>query len=303
MTNIDLINSAEQRLSEADVESARLDAEVLLAHTLGVQRVDLYTGRREEPAAEAVGRFQDCVRRRAEGCPVAYITGIKEFWSIPIRVTQEVLIPRPETELIVERSLSIFTSDELKILDLCTGSGCVAAALAKELPGARFVVTDISQAALEMARVNLAFAPGRVEFCQGDLFSPLLCKEGQGEVDPRSTPPRPSPYKGEGPVFDLITANPPYIPTGHRDMLCREITEHEPDIALYGGKSGLDFMARIIEDAAAFLKPGGWLVMEMGLGQADKLKAMADECGGYSDAVISKDLAGIERVISLKKEQ
>lgn len=286
MRSFEILDDAERRLAAAGVDGARLDAEVLLAHALGIARSDLYALKGEALPREAIARFEGHLSRRAEGCPVAYITGVKEFWSIPIKVTPAVLIPRPETELVVERALEIAgMRSELLILDICAGSGCIAAALAKELPRARFVVADISPAAMEVARENLEFARGRVEFRVGDLFDAL---------GPECQPPLAAP-------FDLITANPPYIPIGQRRMLGREITDHEPSISLYGGSSGLDFMARIIEDASRFLKAGGWLIMEMGLGQSDKLVTMAERCGGYGEAVISKDLAGIERALSLKR--
>lgn len=282
-TTRELIAIAEKKLTEVNIETAQLDAEVLLAFALGITRAELYT--KIKPATEdQIKTFTSYIDRRANDCPVAYITGVKEFWSIPLKVTQDVLIPRPESEHVVERALEIIrnepraTNDEPRILDLCTGSGNIAAALATELPNARFALTDISAAAVEIARINLKFASNRTEFFVGDLFS-ALTTESQ---------------------FDLITANPPYVPTGHQKMLGREITEFEPSISLYGGKSGLDFIAKIIEEAPAFLKTGGWIVMEMGLGQADKLTIIANECGGYDKVVISKDLVGIERVISLR---
>ena len=284
MSLIELLNEAEERLAKAGVESARLDAEVILSHVLGRERVDLYLDRASEPGDEAKQRFLEGIERRAAGCPVAYITGVKEFWSIPIRVSNDVLIPRPETELVVEEALKVAAAigreGRIRILDLCSGSGCIAAALATELPRARFVLTDISDGALEVAKSNLAFAGGRAEFFRGDLFDALPSSDTS---------------------FDVIVTNPPYIPTGHRGMLGREITDHEPEVALFGGKSGLDFAARIIEYAPRFLLQGGAMSMEMGLGQSEKLEAMAREFGGYGRVEISKDLAGIERVITLWK--
>lgn len=313
MTLIELLNSAEKCFVLAGIDSAKLDAEVLLAHALGVNRVDIYTMRGNSPPDDVAGRFLSFVQRRADGCPVAYITGVKEFWSIPLKVTGEVLIPRPESEHVVERVLEIVgdpsthsarcalsmpkgsgqasdgfvSSDVFSILDLCTGSGNIAAALATELPNARFTLTDVSPAAVEIARLNLSFAADRSEFYCGDLFDALTIEPANHRTIER--------------VFDLITANPPYVPTGHSNLLGKEITDYEPEISLYGGKSGLDFIAKIIENAVKFMRPGAWLVMEMGLGQAEKLELIAGECGGYDDIVISKDLAGIERVISLRR--
>ena len=281
MTIIELLDTAEKRLAENDVDTPRLDAEVLISHVLNCARADLYTQRERRLTPKQQKLIKEHMERRAAGEPVAYITGTKEFWSIPIRVTPDVLIPRPETELVVERALEIVGKKDRRvdILDLCTGSGCIAAALATELPQAQITVTDVSKKAIEMAKRNLSFAKGRVHFHIGDLFEAL---------------PKPQ-------AFDLITANPPYVPTSHKRYLPREIADREPEIALYAGKSGLDFMARIIEDGSRFLKPGGWLVMEMGLGQTAKLQRSAEQFGGYGQVVVSEDLARIERVISLQK--
>lgn len=286
MTQIELLNEARCIFAERGVEPALLDAEVLLAHVLGMERVGLYTGRDAAVSDEVTERFHDCVRRRAAGSPVAYLTGVKEFWSLPIRVTPAVLIPRPETELVVEQALAPLRTiaRDLRILDLCTGSGCIAAALAKELPHAYFAVADISPEAVEVARMNLAFVAGRVTFLVGDLFQALA-----------RSPEKRSPDR---PRFDLITANPPYIPSGEIPRLQREIALYEPRAALDGGESGLDFARRIIEDAPGFLLPGGCLVMEMGEKQAQALEA-AGRAAGFSRIAISRDLAGRERVISL----
>lgn len=294
--SIQILNNAQALLSQAGIETARLDAEVILAHVLGASRADLYTSRHRTVSDQDILCFNEYINRRAMGTPVAYITGVKEFWSLPIKVTDAVMIPRPETELVVERALAIVGAQAPKrpgayvtnILDLCAGSGCIAAALAKEMPHARFVVTDISGRALDVARENLAFATGRVEFCLGDLFEALT--NTQAPMGPGA----------QGQYFDLITSNPPYIAMQDRDALPREVTNHEPDVALYGGESGLDFVSGIIKDAFRFLRPGGWLVMEMGEGQADTLMAIATQCKTYDNIVISKDLAGIERVITIK---
>lgn len=294
MNLIDLINNAEGRLAEVGIDTARLDAEVLIAHVLGMNRVDIYTNRSVDLTQQEVSLFHSHVERRAAGCPVAYITGVKEFWSIPMNVTPDVLIPRPETEHVVQRSLEIIrssdqqpaTSDGFSVLDLCTGSGCIAAALAKELPEAQFIVTDISEGALGVARKNLASAAGRIKFLCGDLFDALL----ENSV-----------ARADG-YFDLITANPPYVSDGDWVTLPRDIRDYEPREALVGGNDGLDFAARIVKDALSFLKPTAWLVMEVGIGQVARLRTIARECGGYGDIVITKDLAGIERVISVKRE-
>ncbi|MFA4874657.1 MAG: peptide chain release factor N(5)-glutamine methyltransferase [bacterium] len=282
MTIIDALTDAQRRLAQSGIDTPRLDAEVLLSHVLGRSRADLYLSRSDSLSKDALSRFDDAVARRSARCPVAYITGTKEFWSIPIRVTPAVLIPRPETETVVEESLRHFVdrSKPIRLLDICTGSGCVAAALASELPNAGIFVSDSSLAAIEMARENLAFAGSRVTLLSGDLFEPVAqMKDG----------------------FDLITANPPYIAEEEYQSLQPEIRDNEPKAALIAGKSGLDFILRIIEDAPRFLLPGGWLVMEVGENQAPECKVQAIGQGSYDTVACAADLAGIERVVALRK--
>jgi release factor glutamine methyltransferase len=284
MTIIDTITHAETELAQAGIESARLDAEVLLAHIMSQERADLYMHRSNALDTPTAQRFEDAVRRRALGCPVAYITGVKEFWSIPIQVTPDVLIPRPDTETVVEAALA--TAREIdgavRILDLCTGSGCIAAALASELPAASFTVCDLSEQALGVARINLAFAGERIEFLAGDLFDAL----GSGKT---ASP------------FDFIVSNPPYISDGEMKGLPRDIADFEPKQALAAGESGLDFISRIIEDAPRFLKAGGWLFMEVGAGQAAACMSLATSTEGYDTVKTFRDLAGIERVVALRR--
>lgn len=297
MTLIELLNDARERLIEAGVDTPLLDAEILLAHATGMRRIDLYMNRSDTPSADLAKNFEEMLCRRIDRCPVAYITGVREFWSIPIRVTPDVLIPRPETELVVEEALKAIAlrrnggdADAPRILDLCTGSGCIAAALATEIPDATLTATDVSPAALEVARSNLSFAEGRVKFLVGDLFEAL----------PPANVASGGNSAGRGP-FDIIVSNPPYVPDGDRGSMAPEIVRHEPEAALYGGESGLDFALRIIEDAPLHLKSGGALVMEIGFGQAEKLKAAAAGLSCCAGAFLSKDLAGIERVITIWK--
>lgn len=272
------MNEAAGRLAGAGVESARLDAEVLLAHAVGTERQALYAGRDGEIPPDSARRFEAAIRRRSQGCPVAYITGFKEFWSMPIAVTPDVLIPRPETETVVEEALAIARDVcGSRILDVCTGSGCIAAALCGELKDARIVVSDSSEAALAVARRNLDFAAGRVEFLLGDLLGPA-----------------------EG-LFDIITANPPYIAEGDLAALARDIRDYEPMEALSAGPAGLDFIERIIEDAPAKLAAGGWLVMEVGAGQSAAAVSMAVGRESYDTIRTARDLAGIERVVLMRR--
>ncbi|MBI4224251.1 MAG: peptide chain release factor N(5)-glutamine methyltransferase [Deltaproteobacteria bacterium] len=243
------LKEAIRELEAAGCETPRLDAEVLLAHALGCERHEIYLGpgtRDQGLGTEKKFKlFEDYIERRKNREPAAYITGTKEFWSLPIKVTPDVLIPRPETETLVNAALEKVPGPWSLvpgpfILDLCTGSGCVAAALAKELPDARFVVSDISPRALTVARGNLKFAEGRVAFIQSDLFENIT-----------------------GP-FDLIVSNPPYVASKDWEGLQPEIKNFEPRLALDGGTDGLDFIRKILQDAPRCLKSNGWLILENG---------------------------------------
>ncbi|MFH1829477.1 MAG: peptide chain release factor N(5)-glutamine methyltransferase [Pseudomonadota bacterium] len=288
MNILSALNSAENMLTKAGIQTPRLDAEVILASTLSTSRQNLYvTHHNRSVPEEILNRFRHAIIRRALGCPVAYITGHKEFWSIPIKVTPDIMVPRPDTETVVEQALRILGSRNKKpaILDLCTGSGCIAAALAKEFPNASIIATDISPKALDVARLNLAFAGNRIRLRQGDLFEALVQKN--------NTLPR----------FDMIVANPPYIPKSDRHKLSRDIVDFEPLHALFGGKTGLDFITRIIKDAPSFLVPGGWLVMEVGKGQAVSCIKTALSTKAYDSMRTAKDLGGIERVVLMRSKQ
>jgi len=291
MTIIEHLRKAEEHLTGSGVETPRLDAEVLLSHVLGVERIDLYSKREIPLGASHLEQFDSFIGRRATREPVAYITGVKEFWSMPVKLTKNVLIPRPETEHVIERVLEIVKnhSRSLDILDLCTGSGNIAMALASELANARFTVTDISSEALNVARENLDFAKDRVEFLSGSLFESITTNERRATSTERRS-------------FDIITANPPYARPCDFHLFSREI-EFEPEMAIFGGPEGLDLISEILKDACNYLKPGGWLVMETGVEQSDKVRSIANETGEYSDILVTKDLAGIDRVMSMRKSK
>lgn len=240
-----MLSAALPLLEGAGIETPLLDGEILLAHTLGCERHELYTTsvRCQAPNGK-MKQFQSFVERRRQREPVAYITGFKEFWSLKLKVTPEVLIPRPETEEVVEKSIqwvqtcSKVPGTKLHILDLCTGSGCIAAALARELPQAHITVSDISEGALRVAKENLALYKDRITFIQSDLFEKI-----QG-------------------TFDLIVSNPPYIPSNEWEGLEPEIREYEPKIALDGGPEGLDFIIKIRHNISKYLKRTGAAVIE-----------------------------------------
>lgn len=263
-------------------ESPRLEAELLLAQTLGLTRVGLVLAHERELSKDELASYRALHVRRRSGEPVAYLRKEREFYGRPFRVDRRVLVPRPETELLVEVGLARTraTSLSARILDLCTGSGCVAITLAKERPTTSVLGTDISEDALVVARDNAVRlgAARTVSFRRSDLFDDL------GEP-------------GDDTRFDLVTANPPYIPAGDKAELPRSIVEFEPHVALFGGDDGLSVTSRIIVDAPRFLAPGGILAMELGAEQS-RTVAQRLEARGFSDIEIRHDYAGIERIVS-----
>lgn len=265
-------------LLAAGIESARLDAEVLLGHLLQKKREQLLTDARLPLSNDEKQMFHCLLARRIEGEPVAYITGRQEFWSKEFRITPDVLIPRPETECLVEIALK-FASDwrePLKILDLGTGSGAIAVALAGELPNAEIFATDISSAALTVAKMNAVEnrVAATVRFLEGDLFGALA--EMRGE-------------------FHLIVSNPPYIRRDDMAGLPREVGRWEPRSALDGGIDGLDYYRRLAAESFAYLRPGGAVIIEIGADMADAVKALFSEAGAGIE--VYPDFSGRDRIV------
>jgi release factor glutamine methyltransferase len=273
-TPVDLVRWTTRYFAEHGVASPRLDAELLLAHVLGVERIGLYTAfdRPVEPRERE--RFRELVRERAQKRrPVAYLTGVREFWSRPFRVDDSVLIPRPDTETLVREAIA---RAPRRVLEVGVGSGAVCGALALELPESTFVGTDLSDPALEIARQNLE-ALGVADRCE------LLC------VDLVS-----------GGDYDALVSNPPYVPTGELAGLEPEV-QHEPREALDGGADGLDVIRRLVSAAPQVLRPGGWLLLEIGAGQgADVVALMQAE--GLAEIELRPDFAGIERVAVARRD-
>ncbi len=285
-TVLELLRWTEQRFQKEGFASPRLDAEVLLAETQGTDRVGLYTHFDQPLQAVELARFKQFIQRRLRREPVAYIIGKREFWSLTFKVTPDVLIPRPETEILVAEALKIMPPtphpDRIRqLLEIGTGSGAIVTVLAKEIPSAKFVATDLSPKALAIAQEN-ALRHGvqeRIHFLQGDLFSPLREK-----------------WK-----FDLIVTNPPYIRQEEFSSLAPEIREYEPRAALDGGKDGLDFVRRAFQGVTEFLQPQGWLLMEIGAGQDQEVRRIAEENPGLEGMEFIPDLAGIKRVFKARK--
>ena len=295
-----LLAATAQTLERAGVPTPRVDAEWLLAHTLGARRDTLWTDGRREVAADAVTCFQTLVDRRATREPLQYIVGPQECYGGLFRVASDVLIPRPETELLVEvavRSLRKAIgrgtsarsagSDVGRILDIGTGSGCIAITLAMEIPSAHIIATDISPSALAVALEN-AHRFGvehRITFIHDDMM--------QNTVYSSSHVLRPTSYN----YFDFVVSNPPYCATRGAALLPPEVRSFEPPGALFGGEDGLDFVRRILKDGAEYLLPGGWLVLEIGDGQAADAKKLLGMTESWCAVDTHKDYGGHERII------
>jgi release factor glutamine methyltransferase len=268
----------------AGIETPRLDAEVLLGFCLGKERAELYRDLFVDLDDEQINRVLELTGRRKRREPMAYIRGWREFWSLNFTVTPAVLVPRPETECLVEEVIRLrdpSRKSRLRILDIGAGSGAVCIAVASEWPDADIVATEVSAAALEVARENAGKLLGpdrKITFIQGDLF------EG-----------------AEG-AFDIICSNPPYISEAEYATLAREVTFYEPREALVAGPDGTEFHRRIAEGARDQLKPGGWLLMEMGVEQRAALIAILEETKVFDDIRFRADYAGLDRVVIARRK-
>jgi release factor glutamine methyltransferase len=269
-------------LTGKDFETPRLDAEVLLSHALGCKRIELYTRHDDEPPEETRAKFKELVQQRVKGCPVAYLVGRKEFFSLELEVNRDVLIPRPDTETVVSECLRL--AKELvapHILDLGTGSGCLAVAVAKYHKTAQVTAVDLSTAALAVAARN-ATKHGVAEcvrFLEGDLFAPVPSDER----------------------FDLILSNPPYIPHGDIAGLAVGVRDYEPHIALDGGPDGYAVFDRLIGGAAERLKPGGYLIVEIGAPQEESVRRRIEATGAYELGKTILDGSGHPRVLRARR--
>jgi release factor glutamine methyltransferase len=260
-------------LARRGVDNPRLDAELLVAHALGCDRVRLYTEFDKPLAAEELSRARPLFERRGQREPVAYILGVKEFYGRPFKVGPGVFIPRPETELLVQVALEGLPRTPIRVLDLCGGSGAVGVTVAAERPEAQVDVVDIADLAVAAARENAeAHAPGRVTVLLGDLYAALP----------------------EHRRYDAVLANPPYIGTHEQGRLAPDIVQHEPPEALFAGEQGLGVVRRLVGDAPRWLVPGGLFATEIDPGQAAAVLALCAEAG-LSGAVLVRDLAGLDR--------
>jgi len=273
-------------LADKGIPSARLDAEALLAHILGTSRLNLYLAWDRLLDEDQKKLYRALLQRRSEFEPVAYITGKREFFSLELRVTPDVLVPRPETELLVEEALELAETmagdrdaGPPRIADVGTGSGAVVVALAAHLPGARFVATDVSAAALAVAADNARThgVAGVIEFRKTSLLDNV-----------------------EGPL-DLVVSNPPYVAERDRASLPPDVARHEPAAALFAGEDGLDVISALIPSAAERLRPGGWMAVEIGAGQIGEVARLLEENGCFERPRVKPDYQGIERVVSSRR--
>lgn len=282
MTNSisDLLREASQTLRDAGVPEARREAGSLLSHVIGKDRTFLISHAEDIVAGDDLARFRETVARRASGEPLQYITGVQDFYGREFRVTTDVLIPRPETELLVEAALEVIAHKPAPLIcDVGTGSGCIAITLVCERTDARAVAVDVSVPALAVAEDNARrHAVGdRMRFTISDCFDSV-----------------------DRTAFDLVVSNPPYVAADALPGLQREVRDHEPLVALSSGVDGLDVIRRLLRDAPAFLKTDGYLIMEIGFDQGEKVQCLINENLWRLDE-IRPDLQGIPRIVLVQK--
>jgi release factor glutamine methyltransferase len=277
MTLKQAFDAALSRLEQADTPSPRLSAELLLMFTLNCDRAHLFTYPERELTPDQNASYDQAIARRCTGEPAQYITGHQEFFGRDFLVTPAVLIPRPETEHLIEAVLELVPRETaLSILDIGTGSGCIAITLAKELPDSTLTAVDISPEALEIAAANAARLEAQVEFAQSDLLSAIK----------------------PGCQFDLIVSNPPYVGECEADTVQRQVRDFEPHVAVFGGQRGMDIIARLVPQVHEHLKPGGWFLMEIGYSTAEPVHELMGDWDAFR---ILLDLQGIPRVVIARK--
>jgi len=270
-------------LAKAAVDQPRLCAEILLAEVMKCQRIELYMAFDKVPTPDQLSTYRDWVKRCSKHEPVAYLIGRQHFFSLEFKVSPAVLVPRPETEVLVTQALAFLNQSNrptLDVLDLCTGSGCVAVALAQNFVEAEFIASDISAEALAVAAENIArydLGP-RVKLCQSDLFDAI---ESSG--------------KG---IFDLIVSNPPYISAPQYAKLDKNVRDYEPPMALRGGEDGLDFYRRIVRHADKYLADDAALMVEVAYDQAEAVTELFQKCGYLNNVQTARDALGHHRVVS-----
>lgn len=279
---VDLLEWTTGYFQQHGIPNPRLDAEVLLAHLLKKTRLQLYLHFEMPVFQEHLTPFRELIKKRIAHTPVSYLTNRKEFMSLDFYVDERVLIPRPETEQLVETILTAETEDVQRLLELGTGSGVIATSLAVQQAEWEIVATDISEPALAVARKNAEIhaCTAQIQFLSGDLFEPVaaLCANGDAQ-------------------FDWIVCNPPYIKNTERDTLRPDVRDHEPEIALFAGDDGLDVIRRLIAEAPKYLAPMGKLILEIGATQANTIRTLLAAESAYATYKLFKDYAGKERIV------
>jgi release factor glutamine methyltransferase len=269
-------------LADRKVDSPRLSAELIIGHVLTKKRIELYTQFDAVVDRPHLDRLHELVRRAGLHEPVAYLVGKTEFYSLEVAVCPDCLIPRPETELLVQRAIEFLRArpGPQRVLDLCTGSGCIAVAICANCKDAHLVATDVCDKALSTASQNVDsyHLSDRVTLLSGDLFDPIL------------------PHLDAGP-FDLIVSNPPYVTAAEYEKLDRNVKDYEPRLALHAGDDGLDVIRRIIQQVDPFLKPNGALILEVGYQQAPAVTDLIRQTGQFSEVQVNKDFQGHDRVV------
>ncbi len=260
-----------------------LEAKMLLLKSISLSEEQFFTSGEREVSSARRKRYLKLLSRRLSGFPLPYLTGTREFWSIPFRVAPGVFIPRPETELLVEKALEHSSEEKKTIVDIGTGCGNIAVSLARELPRSRIVATDTDLNALKLARLNaVAWSVKNIIFARGSLFSPLTRLRLRGKCD-------------------VIVSNPPYVSLKEWETIGREIQNFEPPNALLAGETGLEIIQQLIRSAPVYLKPGGLLLIEIGYGQKEKVQSVFDSDPVWKEVNFFEDLSGIDRVVSGKR--
>jgi len=278
----ELLQHAAETLKNAGIETPVIEAGVMLCHVLKCNRAYLISHNDRALAEHELEEFKKLLKGRTEKIPLQYLLGETEFMSLSFRVSPAVLIPRQDTEVLVEKCIELVKEQKgkkLRVLDMCTGSGCIAVSIAYYCPEVRVTACDISKAALDIAKINArqAGVQNRVEFCSGDLFEALNNQESHERK------------------FDIIVSNPPYIETDTVEQLQSEVRDHEPYMALDGGADGLDFYRRIVKESPRYLTAGGYLALEIGYNQGNSVSRLME--GDFEDITVYKDYGGNNRVV------
>lgn len=281
-----LLNWVTQYLTTKGIEAPRLSAELLLSHVLSLKRIELYTQFNKPVGPDQLAILRDLVKRAGQDEPVAYLTGKTEFYSLEMNITRDCMIPRPETELLVQRAIEFLRTrfGNQVVCDLCTGSGCIAVAIAKNFADARVYATDISDKALAVAEANVEKykLKDRIALLCGDLFEPLIRPL---DVD----------------KFDLIVCNPPYVSSAEYENLDKNVKDYEPQLALHAGIDGLDVYRRLVEKIDQFLKPNAALMLEIGYAQGPAVHSLLEQTGAFAEIKIEKDFHNNDRIVIATK--